>query len=55
MDFSKRLVPIVKGEGISVLEKIEQLLMLPGVSQSPERLRLNEQFFHPLSGPNPAT
>lgn len=52
VDFQKRLVPIFKGEGMSPLQKIEELLMLPGVNQMPERLRLHEQFFHPLQGPN---
>ncbi len=41
-----------QGEKMSPLQKIEELLMLPGVNQMPERLRLHEQFFHPLQGPN---
>lgn len=52
VDFQKRVVPIFKGEEMTVLQKIEELLNLPGVNQMPERLRLHEQFFHPLQGPN---
>ncbi|CAK9082812.1 unnamed protein product [Durusdinium trenchii] len=52
VDFQKRLVPIFKAEDMTVLQKIEALMDLPGVGQTPERLRLHEQFFHPLQGPN---
>ncbi|CAJ1330344.1 unnamed protein product [Effrenium voratum] len=52
VDFSKRVIPLVKDETMTPLQKIEELLMLPGVSQVPERLRLHETFFHPLQGPN---
>jgi len=52
VDFSKRIIPILKDEQMTPLQKIEELLMLPGVHQHPDRLRLYENFFHAAKGPN---
>ncbi|CAE7776694.1 secG [Symbiodinium sp. CCMP2592] len=52
VDFSKRIIPILKDEQMTPLQKIEELLMLPGVHQHPDRLRLHENFFHAAKGPN---
>ncbi|CAE7240278.1 ANKRD36C [Symbiodinium natans] len=52
VDFSKRIVPILKDEQMTPLQKIEEMLMLPGVNQHPDRLRLYENFFHAAKGPN---
>eukprot|EP00930_Biecheleria_cincta_P031219 TRINITY_DN21673_c0_g1_i1.p1 TRINITY_DN21673_c0_g1~~TRINITY_DN21673_c0_g1_i1.p1 ORF type:complete len:912 (-),score=231.28 TRINITY_DN21673_c0_g1_i1:227-2908(-) len=52
VDFAKCMLPILKDETKSPYAKIEDLLSLPGVYQNMSRLRLHEQFFDPVLGPN---
>lgn len=52
VDFAKCMLPILKDETKSPYAKIEDLLSLPGVCQNMNRLRLHEQFFDPVMGPN---
>eukprot|EP00930_Biecheleria_cincta_P036249 TRINITY_DN24872_c0_g2_i1.p1 TRINITY_DN24872_c0_g2~~TRINITY_DN24872_c0_g2_i1.p1 ORF type:complete len:893 (-),score=183.13 TRINITY_DN24872_c0_g2_i1:353-3031(-) len=51
VDFAKRIIPIIK-EDKSVIDKIDDLLSLPGVHQNMNRLRLHDWFFDPVRGPN---
>lgn len=52
VDFAKCMLPILKDEAKSPYAKIEELLSLPGVCQNVNRLRLHEQYFDPVLGPN---
>jgi len=51
VDFAKKIIPIIK-EDRPVVEKIDDLLSLPGVHQNTNRLRLHDWFFDPVRGPN---
>jgi len=49
--YSKAILPILKDE-MTLYDKLQTLLGLPGVNQNLRNLRLHEQFFDPNRGPN---
>merc|ERR1712070_529978 len=50
--FGKRLLPILSNQEMTVYDKVQAMLELPGVQQNPSHLRLHEQFFPSIAGPS---
>lgn len=52
VSFGKRMAPILNDTSLTVYEKLQALLELPGVQYKPTFLRLHEQFFPTIGGPS---
>jgi len=50
--FKQKLLPIISNESLTVFEKVEELMCLPGVASCFKNLRLHDQCFHLCRGPN---
>lgn len=50
--FSTRILPLLNNNDLTLYEKLNGLLTLPGVNYNPSCLRLHEQFFPSMGGPS---
>jgi len=52
VSFGKKLAPILNDISLTVYDKVQALMELPGVQYNHSKLRLHEQFFPTIGGPS---